>query len=89
MRFANTELGTDGTFTTELDGYKTSASLPLFLVREAWERGLDLEDLADGFGKGLGTCGGDWSGVRDSSPEALNAMFERALNFLLPATSLR
>lgn len=55
----------------------------LFLIREAWDRGLDLEALADGFGPGAGTHG-DWSGIRDSSPEATARMTEAALNFLFP-----
>lgn len=73
------------------------AAFPLFLIREAWNRGCDFEDLADGFdgfalhldpasGEGDLTPGfkgtrGDWSGIRDSSDEAKNRMFERALNF--------
>lgn len=60
---------------------KFSAEFPLFLIGEAWERGLDVEDLADGFGKGLGTQG-DWSAIRDSSKAAKDVMLERALNHL-------
>jgi hypothetical protein len=60
-----------------------SAGYPLFLVREAWNRGLDLEALADGYGEGEGTHG-DWSGVRDSSDGAITRMLEAALNFLFP-----
>ena len=63
---------------------KFSASFPLFLIREAWSRGLDMEDLADGFGEGMGTMDGDWSGIRDSSPEALNLMLQKTLNHLFP-----
>jgi len=63
------------------------ASFPLFLIREAWHRGMNAEDLADGFGEGLGTCDGDWSGIRDSSEKARNLMLERALNFLFPRRS--
>lgn len=62
-------------------GNRFSARFDLFLIRQAWEQGVDFEDLADGFGKGNGTMGGDWSGIRDSSVEAVNKMFERALNF--------
>lgn len=59
-----------------------TACFPLFLVGEAMKRGCDFEDLADGFGPGLGTMGGDWSGIRDSTDEAVAAMLERALNHL-------
>jgi hypothetical protein len=31
---------------------------------------------------GMGTCGGDWSSIRDSSDDARNRMLEKALNFL-------
>lgn len=61
-----------------------SASLPLFMIREAWSQGVDFEDLADGFGPGMGTMGGDWSGIRDSSGPAKDRMFERALNHFFP-----
>lgn len=64
-------------------GCRFSASFPLFLIRRAWERGCtEIERHADGFGAGNGTMGGDWSGIRDSSPEAKNAMLEAALNYL-------
>lgn len=67
------------------DSYRFSASFPLFLIRKAWEAGCaDVERHADGFGVGMGTMGGDWSGIRDSSAEAKNAMLEAALNFLFP-----
>lgn len=76
----------NGTFSGVQDGrglndVSFSARFDLFLIREAWDRGCDLEDLADGFGEGIGTMG-DWSGVRDSSDEAKERMFERALNHL-------
>lgn len=61
-----------------------AAGYPLFLIREAWNRGLDLEALADGFGPGRGTEGGDWSGIRDSTASAKTEMLEAALNFLFP-----
>ncbi len=61
---------------------KFSACWELFLVKEAWNRGADMEDLADGFGAGMGTCGGDWSGIRDSTPAARTLMVQRALNHL-------
>ncbi len=60
-----------------------SANFPLFLIHEAWHRGLDLEQEADGFGIGAGT-NGDWSGIRDSSDGAINTMLQKALNFLFP-----
>jgi hypothetical protein len=67
------------------EGFRFSANFPLFLIRIAWERGCpDIEPHADGFGPGLGTMGGDWSGIRDSSVEATNKMLEAALNFLFP-----
>lgn len=64
-------------------GVNFGARWDLFLIREAWEHGLDLEALADGYGPGAGTHG-DWSGIRDSSPEAVTRMTEAALNFLFP-----
>lgn len=60
-----------------------SASWSLFLIREAWHRGCDFEAEADGYGSGAGTHG-DWSGIRDSSPDAKRAMLEKALNRLFP-----
>ena len=90
-RFANVEVTPAGFQGTEISPVtigptenKFSASFPLFLIREAWHRGLDMEDLADGFGEGMGTMDGDWSGIRDSSPEALNLMLQRTLNHLFP-----
>jgi hypothetical protein len=59
---------------------------PLFLIHQAWNRGADFEDLADGYGEGAGTHG-DWSGIRDSSDGAQTRMLERALNHLFPETS--
>lgn len=64
------------------DGVKHIARFDLFLIRNAWERGCDFEDLADGFGAGFGTMAGDWSGIRDSSADATLNMLSRALNFL-------
>ncbi len=58
------------------------ATWTLFVIREAWGGGCDFEDLADGYGLGMGTHD-DWSGIRDSSPEAKLAMTERALNFIV------
>lgn len=62
-------------------GTNCRASFPLYLIRKAWRQGCPFEDLADGFGPGMGTMGGDWSGIRDSSDEAIEKMLERALNF--------
>ena len=62
-------------------GMKTCCSFDLFLIRQAWHRGCDFEDLADGYGAGMGTHG-DWSGIRDSSGEATRLMLQRALNYL-------
>jgi hypothetical protein len=59
-----------------------SANFSLLLIGAAWRTGCDFEDLADGFGPGNGTCGGDWSGIRDSSEEATVAMLNRALAHL-------
>lgn len=55
----------------------------LLVVREAWNRGADFEDDADGFGAGYGT-NGDWSAIRDSSDEAIAAMTQKAVRFLQP-----
>jgi hypothetical protein len=66
---------------TNDNGTKARANFPLFIIRKAWENGCDLEDLADGFGKGNGTMG-DWSGIRDSTTEATNLMLERAFRFI-------
>lgn len=63
------------------NGRAFSANFPLFLIGEARARGCDFEGLADGFGPGMGTDG-DWSGIRDSTNEAVAAMLERALNHL-------
>lgn len=64
-------------------GCRFTASFPLFLIRQAWKRGCKtIEQHADGFGAGMGTCGGDWSGIRDSSTPAVEKMLEESLNFL-------
>jgi aryl-alcohol dehydrogenase-like predicted oxidoreductase len=70
-------------FAGKKDNLGFAAKYDLFIIREAWEKGVDFEDLADGFGSGNGTMG-DWSGIRDSSPNAINKMFERALNHFFP-----
>ena len=63
-----------------------SANFSLFLIAQARGKGCDFEDLADGYGVGMGTLQpngeSDWSGIRDSSDEAIEKMFERTLNFL-------
>lgn len=88
MRYTDIETDpTNGTFSgtmTAEDGCFSafSARFDLFLIRQAWADGMDVEDLADGFGEGLGTMGGDWSGIRDSSDRATERMFERALNHI-------
>lgn len=79
----NLEIKHGGSFSyTKRDGTAASAEFPRFLIHVAWRRGCNFEDLADGFGQGLGTCGGDWSGIRDSSDEAIERMLERAITFL-------
>lgn len=57
-----------------------TASPDLFLIREAWHQGCDFEDECDGYGAGAGTHG-DWSGIRDSSRDAKDAMLTKALNW--------
>jgi hypothetical protein len=64
----------------DASGTSCRANFPLFLIRLAWDKGEDFEDLADGFGAGMGTLG-DWSAIRDSSEDASSAMLERAVNF--------
>ena len=70
-----------GHFSGTRDGNTFSAQFDLFLIKEAWNRGLDLEDEADGYGPGEGIHG-DWSGIRDSSEDARNKMLEKSLNFI-------
>lgn len=60
---------------------KCVSNFPMWLVHLAWDRGCDFEDLADGYGEGMGTHG-DWSGIRDSTRPARDAMFARAVEFL-------
>jgi aryl-alcohol dehydrogenase-like predicted oxidoreductase len=62
------------------EGFDYRANFPLTIISAAWRAGVSFEDLADGFGPGMGTAGGDWSGIRDSSREATDKMLERALN---------
>lgn len=75
------------TYTNE-HGYEASANFPLLVIQRAWNAGCDFEKEADGFGKGLGTCGGDWSGIRDSSESATAIMFTKALNFAFPPNGI-
>lgn len=58
-----------------------TSDLTLMIIRNAWNKGMNAEDLADGYGVGNGTMN-DWSGIRDSSDGARLKMLERALNFL-------
>ncbi len=71
----------DGLVHGKRNGQAFSADFSLLLISEARDRGCEFEDLADGFGGGEGTHG-DWSGIRDSSKEAIFAMLERSLNHL-------
>ncbi len=72
-----------GEYTRE-DGrpVRFTADWRLLLIQSAWYKGCNFEDLADGYGKGMGTHG-DWSGIRDSSEEAILKMTERALSLLV------
>lgn len=63
----------------QTEPYDGSAQFPLYIIARAWEAGVSFEDLADGFGRGLGTQG-DWSAIRDSSDEQIERMLERALS---------
>lgn len=72
-------------FVSEETGIVTTGRFDLFLIRRAWFDGCDFEDVADGFGPGLGTMGGDWSGIRDSTEDAVMRMTERAMNWFFPA----
>lgn len=57
------------------------ATPSLVVIEWAYYGGCDLEDLADGYGPGQGTHG-DWSGIRDSSDEAIDAMLARSLTWV-------
>lgn len=70
-----------GEVTYRRGSLNTQSKLSLWLIREAWGNGCGFEDLADGFGLGLGT-NGDWSAIRDSSPRQQALMLERAMNFV-------
>ena len=68
------------------NGTNFSANFSLFLIAQARTLGCGFEDLADGFGVGMGTLQStgesDWSAIRDSSNEAVERMLERTLNYL-------
>jgi hypothetical protein len=66
------------------DYFNASAGFPLFLIREAWSKGCSFERECNGFGPDEGTHG-DWSAIRDSTPDAVEIMTQKALNFLFPA----
>lgn len=66
---------------TSWRGTRFTADLGLLLIRNAWYKGCDFEQEADGFGIGQGTKG-DWSGIRDSSPEAICVMLAKAIDHL-------
>ena len=77
------KINNHGSFSYRNDaGNECSAIFPLKIIRDAWSLGCNYEDLADGFGAGHGTMGGDWSGIRDSSEKAIARMFERSMMFL-------
>lgn len=80
-RFTNVQRRGATGFNCQDKGRDTSWSYESLIIRTAWDKGCNFEDLADGFGAGLGTQG-DWSAIRDSSDEAATKMIERALNFL-------
>ena len=51
------------------------AGYPLFLIREAWNRGMNVEDLADGFGEGAGLASEGYAGgYRDALDDVLLAL---------------
>lgn len=58
------------------------ARADLYVIQAAWSAGCDFEDLADGYGAGMGT-NDDWSGIRDSSAPAVAAMYAKAKQFLI------
>lgn len=81
-QFSNISITDEGRFKGVDRGTQFSAGFPLFIIHAAWDKGVDFEDLADGFGAGQGTMGGDWSGIRDSSLGAVEKMLQRSLNKL-------
>lgn len=58
-----------------------AARADLWIIGQAWRLNVSFEKEADGFGAGLGTCGGDWSGIRDSSEEAIEHMQAKAARY--------
>lgn len=84
QRFSHIVMGVDGFQGIEhREGVEIpfSATWPLFLIGQAQRCGCDFEELADGYGVGEGTHG-DWSGIRDSTFEAITRMTQKALNYL-------
>jgi len=67
------------------NGFAFSARADLYVIQAAWSAGCDFEALADGFGRGIGTAGGDWSGIRDSSERAIVTMTAKAVRFIREA----
>ncbi len=68
----------------EVDGCRFCAVRPMMtVIHDRWNHGSDADrriiwSLQDGYGEAGYTPpqGFDWSGIRDSSPEATTAMFE-------------
>ena len=83
-KYQELEIKADGYFSYRDGdrGINCSANFTLHLIQMAWDSGCYMDDLADGFGKGLGTMGGDWSGIRDSSEEATRQMLQRAMQHI-------
>ena len=63
--------------------FNCSAGFPLFLIAQAWDKGCNFDAECNGFGPNHGTMG-DWSAIRDSTHDAIEAMTQKALNFLFP-----
>lgn len=79
----NLEIKSNGEFSyVDSKSFAHSANFPLFLIGAALRKGCSFEKEADGFGAGLGTMGGDWSGIRDSSNMATEVMLTKAIDFL-------
>ncbi len=87
MRFQGLKINHHDGATTSFSGQDNGVPFhdtrfPLFLIEEAWARGCDFGDIADGLGHDPHTRGGVWRGIRDSSNTAITEMFERAMNHL-------
>lgn len=63
------------------NGIRFYARFDLHVIHVAWDAGCNFEKEADGFGPGCGTHG-DWSGIRDSTEEAIEKMYAKACRFL-------